>query len=95
MQTELVFNQKNMSFWRIGKASPPSSGHISASWVFLLGCLCLVGGFFWFTASTINYPFHREVKENLVSHPEFIPQSDFAKITSLGHENAVADSYWL
>jgi hypothetical protein len=43
----------------------------------------------------VNYPIHRDLKAKVINHPEFIPNTTTAKISSSGQENMVADFYWL
>ena len=61
---------------------------------YIAATLAFFGGF-WYIGKTINYPFHLEIKANEIDHPEFIPSSRSAKISSLGFDNIVADTYWL
>jgi hypothetical protein len=38
---------------------------------------------------------HRKIKRSLVDHPEFIPNSDTVRISSMGMQAIIADFYWL
>jgi hypothetical protein len=58
--------------------------------LFVLGFLVL--GFF---VSTKNYQKHREIKFQLVSHPENLPKPELAAKTTFGFSNIIADMYWL
>lgn len=42
---------------------------------------------------TINYEKHREIRENVVSHPDLLPNKEMSKLTSFGFANARADLY--
>lgn len=62
----------------------------------LIALLTLIsfGGFFavnWF----VNYPIHRDIRQKIINHPEFIPSATTVKISSSGYQNIVADFYWL
>lgn len=59
--------------------------------VFLLPAFIVLSFKMW----TINYAKHREIKANLVSHPDLLPTKEMAKITSFWFSNARADLYWL
>lgn len=59
--------------------------------VFLLPAFIVLSLKMW----TINYAKHREIKANLVSHPDLLPTKEMAKITSFWFSNARADLYWL
>ena len=50
---------------------------------------------FFYINEKMNYPLHVALKGNFVSHPEFIPQVQFTKITSSWFDNLIADFYWL
>jgi hypothetical protein len=51
--------------------------------------------FFSFKMESINYVKHREIKANLVSHPELLPNKEILKLTSFGFANIRADYYWM
>ena len=38
---------------------------------------------------------HREIQENIINHPEKLPESRYAKLGSFGFTNIIADLYWL
>jgi len=59
----------------------------------LLGIIVSLGVFVY--TSDINYAQHVRIKRTLVDHPEFIPTSQIAKLSSGGFENIIADFYWL
>jgi hypothetical protein len=42
-----------------------------------------------------NYTKIKQIKYNIVGHPEFLPDPNFAKITAFGFKNTKADIYWL
>jgi len=42
-----------------------------------------------------NYTKQKEIKKELINHPENLPKSDIAKITSFWFKNLKADYYWL
>lgn len=48
-----------------------------------------------FKMGTINYAKHREIRENVVSHPDLLPNKEMSKLTSFWFANARADLYWL
>ena len=56
----------------------------------IIGFLTL--GFF---VSENNYIKHREIKFELVSHPENLPKPELAAKTTFGFSNVIADMYWL
>ncbi len=57
----------------------------------------IIPGFIFlsFKMGTINYAKHREIRSNVVSHPDLLPNKEMAKLTSFWFANARADLYWL
>ena len=49
---------------------------------------------FWKTWES-NYEKQKEIKKNIVNHPEFLPTKTYALNTSFGFKNQKADYYWL
>lgn len=45
--------------------------------------------------NTLNYIKHKQIEAVRVNHPERLPSSEAAKLTSFGFRNMMADSYWL
>jgi len=45
--------------------------------------------------NNLNYKKIKQIKYNTVEHPEFLPTSNFAKITAFWFKNTKADIYWL
>lgn len=45
--------------------------------------------------NTSNYHIHRKIEASVVSHPEKLPNSQMARLTSFGFANLAADLYWL
>ena len=45
--------------------------------------------------NNLNYLKLREIRFTVVEHPESLPTSDFAKVTSIWFENTRADIFWL
>ena len=52
-------------------------------------------GFFGYYVNAQNYLKHREIQQNVVNHPEKLPNSDMARISAFGFTNIAADMYWL
>lgn len=48
-----------------------------------------------FFVSAKNYEKHREIKFQLVKHPENLPKPELAAKTTFGFSNVIADKYWL
>lgn len=57
--------------------------------------LITVSLFSFFKINEKNYEKHKEIKYNLVKHPENLPNKEIAKATSFWFENMKADIYWL
>ncbi len=57
---------------------------ITLSWVFFY--------YFW---NNVNYSFHKDIKYNVVYHPDFIPKSYTVKLSSAWFWNLVSDFYWI
>jgi len=52
--------------------------------------------FWWFYfVNEKNYLKLKELKQNLINHPEFLPKKDIAKYSSFWFSNLKADIYWL
>lgn len=67
--------------------------HKSRIIVTLVSIACFSG--FFLVNWQVNYPIHREIRANIVNHPEFIPDVQTVRIASSGYDNLVADAYWL
>jgi len=65
---------------------------LSFFWVLIL--IALFGAIFYHI-NNLNYIKIKEIKLKTVNHPEFLPTSNFAKITAFGFKNTKADVYWL
>ena len=51
---------------------------------------------FWFYhINTSNYVVYKEIRNNVIQHPEKIPTSDLAKLSSFWFTHMMADMYWL
>lgn len=50
---------------------------------------------FFFRVSEQNYQVHKDIKLQVVHHPEFLPDATTAEISSVWYKNVVADVYWL
>ncbi|MDD3793393.1 MAG: hypothetical protein PHI37_01155 [Candidatus Gracilibacteria bacterium] len=61
----------------------------------IISILVCISLFAFFKINEINYEKHKEIKYNLVKHPENLPNKDIAKATAFGFENMKADFYWL
>ena len=55
--------------------------------------ICIVI-FCWYVNKE-NYKHHLLQQENIVNHPENLPNKDIVHITSIGFKNLMADIYWL
>ncbi|MDD2916903.1 MAG: hypothetical protein PHH70_03625 [Candidatus Gracilibacteria bacterium] len=64
----------------------------SKLFIFLL-VLISIGVFVY--DSGVNYVQHVDIRRSFVNHPEFIPTSEIANLSSGGFQNIIADSYWL
>lgn len=51
--------------------------------------------FGFYKINELNYILHREIRINQVNHPEKLPNSETARISSFGFMNMMADIYWL
>lgn len=49
----------------------------------------------FFEVNKINYTKHKEIKNNIVNHPENIPKKETARLNSFWFNNLRADIYWL
>lgn len=49
----------------------------------------------WFYVNDINHKKLKQIKSQLIVHPEMIPEKNFAKYTSFWYSNLRADIYWL
>ena len=49
----------------------------------------------FYKINTLNYGKHRQIQAVLINHPEKLPNSQTAKISSFGFMNMMADMYWL
>jgi len=60
--------------------------------IFIFLIFSLVG---FFSINKENYTFHKEIRENIVTYPDKLPNKEIAKFTSLWFRNLIADFYWL
>ena len=58
-------------------------------------CLLLVILFGFYQVNKMNYLVQREIKINLIKHPENLPTNQVASATSFGFKNLRADLYWI
>jgi len=58
-------------------------------------CLSLPVFAAMFFVNNENYKKHLEIQQNTVNHPENLPKSEMAEISSFGFTNIMADMYWL
>lgn len=59
-------------------------------------CLLLAPVFFaFYKINALNYQKYRQIQSVLVKHPEKLPNSHTAEVSSFGFKNIVADMYWL
>jgi hypothetical protein len=45
--------------------------------------------------NSLNYGKYRQIQDVIVRHPEKLPTSEAAKLSSFGFTNLMADMYWL
>jgi len=59
--------------------------------------ICLLSPIFvaMFYVNGENYKKHVEIQENIINHPENLPTSESARISSSSFTNIMADMYWL
>ncbi len=55
----------------------------------------LLSSFSFWKINEQNYSKQKEIKKEIIEHPEDLPRSDSAKITSFWFKNIKADYYWL
>jgi len=67
--------------------------HIIKCIAIILGLLLVCMSFY--KISELNYIKTRQIQESIINHPENLPQTQLAKITSIGFKNLKADWYWL
>lgn len=60
----------------------------------ILVSIALCSWFFYFV-NWHNYVMQKAIKDEIVEHPDLLPDSKTAKATSTGFKNLVADLYWL
>lgn len=48
-----------------------------------------------YTQNKTNYITQKRIEFQVVTHPEFLPKPDTAKLSSVGFQNLMADIYWL
>ena len=61
-----------------------------------LACIVLVIiGSIFYHINTLNYVKHKNIQALIIDHPENLPHSSTAKLTSFGFTNVAADMYWL
>lgn len=51
--------------------------------------------YFFYHVNTLNYIKQKHIESSLIKHPEKIPSSTAAKLSSFGFMNIMADMYWL
>lgn len=61
----------------------------------LIITLLLLSFYSFWKINEQNYHKQREIKKEIVKHPEDLPKSEMAKITSFWFKNIKADYYWL
>ena len=49
----------------------------------------------FYKINTLNYQKVKEIQQNVINHPDSLPESSLAEITSIGFKNLKADWYWL
>ena len=49
----------------------------------------------FYKVNELNYSKQKEIEAKLVQHPEMLPESTPAKISSFGFQNVLADMYWI
>lgn len=58
--------------------------------------ICIIILFIWFWyISWQNYKKHIEIKNNIIEHPNYLPEKILLDITSLWYSNLKSDIYWL
>ncbi|QFR38678.1 hypothetical protein A9Q91_00390 [Candidatus Gracilibacteria bacterium 28_42_T64] len=62
--------------------------------ILLLPLIIVILGSFY-EINELNYKKHKEIKENLIQHPDSLPTKELALQTSFGFKNLRADLYWL
>jgi len=67
--------------------------YIVKSIAIILGLLLICTSFY--KIAELNYAKTKQIQESIVNHPENLPQTELAKVTSIGFKNLKADWYWL
>ena len=49
----------------------------------------------FYEINNLNYEKAKEIQQNVVNHPDNLPESNLAQMTSIGFKNLKADWYWL
>ena len=49
----------------------------------------------FYRINTLNYTKQKEIQQNVINHPDSLPESNLAQITSIGFKNLKANWYWL
>lgn len=62
-------------------------------WIAYLALIPLCIGFY--KINELNYKKLQEIESQFVEHPEMLPESTPAKISSFGFQNVMADMYWV
>ena len=57
--------------------------------------LLLLIGLSFYKINQLNYIKHKEIQQSVVNHPENLPETKLARITSVWFKNLKADWYWL
>ena len=61
----------------------------------ILGVMLVCTIWSFYQINNLNYIKHKEIQESIVNHPENLPETELAKITSIWFKNLKADWYWL
>ena len=62
-------------------------------WIVYVALIPLCIGFY--KVNELNYRKQKEIDASFVKHPEMLPQSEAAKISSFGFQSTLADMYWI
>ncbi len=49
----------------------------------------------FYQINALNYEKQKEIQQNVINHPDSLPETHLAEITSIGFKNLKADWYWL
>jgi len=65
---------------------------IQSLWIIFL---LLPIAFFWYHVNAKNYLQEKKIQQDIIAHPEKLPNSDMARISAFWFKNIMADIYWL